>query len=84
MQRLVSDAPAGEETLALWREYEGDGTPEVLLVHDADRLEMIFQAREYELAGNQSLDDFWEAVTWNYSASQRIFDELTDERRNRR
>lgn len=32
----------------LWKEYEENKTPESKLVHDADKLEMLFQALSYE------------------------------------
>ena len=31
-----------------WREYQEQETPEAILVHDADKLEMILQASEYQ------------------------------------
>lgn len=50
-----------EDYLALWREYQVGGSPEARLVQQADRLEMILQALEYEEEGFEPrrLDDFW-------------------------
>lgn len=33
-----------------WLEYQGNETPEAVLVHDADKIEMVLQASEYQKA----------------------------------
>jgi putative hydrolase of HD superfamily len=48
-----------EECLGLWEEYRRGKTPEARSVKEADRLELLLQAEEYEREG-YSLDDFWE------------------------
>ncbi|MEM2870058.1 MAG: HD domain-containing protein [Thermoplasmata archaeon] len=55
-------ALGSEEALALWREYAEGETPEARLVREADVLEMLAQAREYEEAGHprRALEHFWE------------------------
>jgi putative hydrolase of HD superfamily len=47
--------------LDLWREYQEGKSPEARVVHQADRLEMILQALEYEEEGIEPLrlDHFW-------------------------
>jgi len=57
-------APHGEEDTfgALWREYEAHATPAARLVKDADKLEMLLQALEYERAQPAlDLSQFYEA-----------------------
>ena len=46
----------------LFREYGAGDTPEAILVHTADRLDMVIQALEYEVEGVESskLDRFWD------------------------
>jgi 5'-deoxynucleotidase YfbR-like HD superfamily hydrolase len=44
--------------MGLWEEYEMKETPEARLVHNADRIEMLVQAHEYE-DGSVNLDQFW-------------------------
>ena len=47
---------------ALWREYEAHATPAARLVKDADKLEMLLQALEYERAQpGLDLSPFYEA-----------------------
>ncbi|MFA4855971.1 MAG: HD domain-containing protein [archaeon] len=50
------------EVKALWEEYEARETKEAKLVYELDRLEAIFQAVEYEKAGNfkVSLQEFFD------------------------
>ncbi len=43
-------------------EYEACLTPESLLLHDLDKLEMILQAHEYEQAQGMSLDEFFRST----------------------
>ena len=42
-----------------WIEYQQNETPEAKLVHNADKLEMLIQAKEYQKTG-VNLDQFWE------------------------
>ena len=50
------------EMLALWKEYEGNKTPEAKLVHDLDKVEMVLQALDYTKARRAplGLDEFFE------------------------
>jgi putative hydrolase of HD superfamily len=45
---------------ALWEEFEAEETAEAKLIRAADRLEMLFQAYEYERAGYADLESFWQ------------------------
>lgn len=42
-----------------FKEYQLNETPEAKLVHNADKLDMLYQAKEYEGKGNK-LDQFWD------------------------
>jgi putative hydrolase of HD superfamily len=55
---------AGQEILALWKEYEEGTTNEAKLVKDMDKLEMTLQALEYEQDGKngKSLDGFFDST----------------------
>jgi putative hydrolases of HD superfamily len=63
---------------SLWLEYESGRTPEARLVQDADKLEMVLQARHYLSTGNTNLAEFWRNHSWNYSLSRVLFDHLRD------
>jgi 5'-deoxynucleotidase YfbR-like HD superfamily hydrolase len=44
-------------------EYQRKETPEAILVHDADKIEMVLQAYEYQsISQNSKLDRFWHAM----------------------
>jgi putative hydrolase of HD superfamily len=46
-----------------WREYHAMKTPESILVHDADKIDMILQASEYKQTNpNAKLDHFYHAM----------------------
>jgi putative hydrolase of HD superfamily len=45
---------------SLWEEFEAGQSAEAKLVRAADRLEMLFQAFEYEQTGYTNLTSFWE------------------------
>ena len=49
----------GEEYLALWHEYEARTSLEAQIVKAADKLDLLFQALEYEKGGARCLDEFW-------------------------
>lgn len=49
----------GQEYLALWHEYEARTSLEAQIVKAADKLDLLFQALEYEKGGARSLDEFW-------------------------
>jgi len=62
MAEMLSLLPRGigARYMGLWEEYEAQKTPEARLVHNADRIEMLVQALEYE-DGSVNLDQFWGA-----------------------
>lgn len=57
----------GTTYLALWREYEERQTLEARLVKAADKLDLLFQAREYEKGGARGLQEFWENAAADFS-----------------
>ena len=72
IEQLFGSVVGGDEYIALWREYEQRSTAEAKLVCDADKLEMVYQAREYELAGNERLEEFWNGYRWYFDTSERL------------
>jgi putative hydrolases of HD superfamily len=46
----------------IWLEYQQGISSEALLVHDADKIEMILQASEYKNSTNARLDRFWHVM----------------------
>ena len=72
------------EVKALWEEYEARETKEAKLVYELDRLEAIFQAVEYEKAGNfkVSLQEFFDYANARIENSElrEVFGMLMKER----
>ncbi len=77
---LLTDVTNGTDYIVLWKEYESGSTAEARIVRDADRLDMVIQAYEYELAGNSNMDEFWDGHSWNYPASKQLYDRILAER----
>ena len=48
--------------LSIWEEFESRETPEAVFVGEVDKLEMLMQARLYELLETQGLDEFFVSV----------------------
>ncbi|MEX1112007.1 MAG: HD domain-containing protein [Candidatus Andersenbacteria bacterium] len=61
----LAQAAGRDDLLKLWHEYEAQNTPEALLVKDADMIEVIMQALEYEEAQGADLQEFWNNVRPN-------------------
>ena len=79
LQALLGDLPRSSQYLDWWTEFERESSPEGRLVKDADRLEMMIQAFQYEQAGQRGLDEFWEGMArnqWHYPVSAAIFNRL--------
>jgi len=62
VEQVLAELPAGEEYVALWREYEEGATAEARLLRQLDRLEMGLQALIYERQGLADLSEFHETV----------------------
>ncbi len=61
MKEILSYLPKEVHELYLetWDEYQQNESPEAKLVHNSDKLEMLYQAKEYEKTGAK-LEQFWE------------------------
>ena len=57
----------GQPLYEIWREYEERKSLEARLVKAADKLDLLFQAREYERGGARSLDEFWANAETDFS-----------------
>ncbi len=77
MRELFAGVVGGDDYVALWQEYDSGGSPEARLVRDADKLEMVLQARHYASAGNENLAEFWQGHSWSYGVTEELFDQLT-------
>jgi putative hydrolase of HD superfamily len=58
----------GEDLFQVWREYEERRTLEARIVKAADKLDLLFQAREYERGGARSLEEFRQNAETDFSA----------------
>ena len=78
------DSASAEEIRGIWKEFEERKSEEAKLVYELDRLEAIFQALEYERAGNfeVSLQEFYDFADARLSRPEvrAIFEELMDSR----
>lgn len=70
---ILAGLPNGDDYATLWAEYDAISSPEARLVHDADALEMVHQALQYERAGHRTLDEFWHGHRWHFGLCERIF-----------
>lgn len=59
LQQVVGKLPNGAEYVALWEEYEANGTAEARFVKQIDRLEMALQARVYQQQGYENMSEFF-------------------------
>jgi len=77
---LLAELPGGHDYTILWNEYDARSTPEARLVADADKLEMVHQALQYERAGHRTLDEFWYGYRWNYGLCEHLYEVLQRQR----
>lgn len=63
--RLLGEGEGGEELQELWREFEANETVEAKFANDVDKIEMLLQMRDYEMAGKGevNLGEFGYAAT---------------------
>ena len=75
------------ELRELWQEFERRESKEARLVYELDRLEAIFQALEYERAGNfkVSLQEFYDFADARLSIPEvrELFEKLMEKRGNK-
>ena len=78
MKELTSKIEDGDHMLELWREFEEGKTPEAQFVKIIDKLEMMFQAEEYETEQpDKDLESFWEGIEgFDFGDVNEIFDYL--------
>ncbi len=57
--RVFAGLPRSGEYIRLWEEFELNRSPEARLVRQADRLEMLLQAKYYEKLGYWNFDEFF-------------------------
>jgi putative hydrolase of HD superfamily len=55
---LAAGLPFGDELAGLLAEYRAESTPEAVLVHDADQLELLLSLKEQRDAGNLQADEW--------------------------
>lgn len=80
---LLTDLPHPARCSAILDEYAEGETPTARLVHEADQLDMLIQARAYEVAGHRGLDEFWqkaEAYRWSSTVAESLYRTLMAER----
>lgn len=80
MAKILSGVVGGEKYMSLWLEYEEGRTLESQLARDADKLDMVMQARTYAIAGQAGLDEFWMGHRWNFTVSRTLFERLASGR----
>jgi putative hydrolase of HD superfamily len=86
MTELLGEIEGSETLRACWLEFEQRRSREALLVHDADRLELLLQATVYEQTrGNRNLGDFWQRLgedSFHFPASVALYRALQARRRS--
>ncbi len=82
MERLCEGLSDGNELLELWMEYENRETPESLVAHDIDKLEMALQALEYEQSHGIDLGEFFtdSASKIKHPSLRKMFEEIMSRR----
>lgn len=79
MLDIVNHSDRHRELLQLWQEFDEASSVEARLARDADKIEMLIQASEYERSGWRGLDEFWEGlqdVHWEFPISQAVVQQL--------
>ncbi len=83
MRRILSGFEDAQRELywSIWVEFQDNKSEEAVLVHDADKIEMVLQASEYQCKStNPNLDRFYHAMV---SPEHRKIVEKIKERRSR-
>src|SRR3989344_8857222 len=64
MRDIVKDLykETAHELISVWDEFEEQKTGEARFAKELDKLEMVFQAFEYEKKPDESFDSFWEST----------------------
>jgi putative hydrolase of HD superfamily len=82
MAQIGAETNTSSQLLSLWELYQAADTIEARLVHDADKLDMFFQALMYEeQTGNRRLQEFWgNPAIFYFPQSQALYDVLRSRR----
>lgn len=82
MKKLCSELENGDEILTLWYELEKGESPEAQFIKRLDKLEMMFQAKEYaQEQPEKDLELFWEMIEdFEFGELGEIFNKLKAER----
>jgi putative hydrolase of HD superfamily len=80
LESILAGLPESSDYTTLWAEYIANASPEARLVHDADALEMVHQALQYERAGHRTLDEFWRGHRWHFGLCEHLFELLHNSR----
>ncbi|KAH0463796.1 hypothetical protein IEQ34_006582 [Dendrobium chrysotoxum] len=85
MCEILGGGIRADEIKELWAEYENNSSTEASLVKDFDKVEMILQALEYEMAHGKVLDEFFISTAGKFQTDvgRRWASEVTS-RRNKR
>ncbi len=78
MKSLLEKLPERLKALynKTWQEFREGTSEEARLVREADTLERLLQAFEYESGGALGLQEFWEDITKGGSYTAGLFNEL--------
>ncbi|MDX1414135.1 MAG: HD domain-containing protein [Candidatus Promineifilaceae bacterium] len=78
MNSILSSIKNEVDYMSIWEDFSQGQSPEALLVHDADKLDMYLQAKVYEdQRGNRQLAEFWtNTYQFSFVESQEVFDQL--------
>lgn len=77
---ILAGLPGNDDYATLWAEYTTTSSPEARLVHDADALEMVHQALQYERAGHRALGEFWRDHRWHFRLCEHLYQVLQKSR----
>lgn len=80
LSNILAGLPDSDDYATVWAEYATSSSPEARLVHDADALEMVHQALQYERAGHHTLDDFWRDHHWHFRLCEHLYQVLQKSR----
>jgi putative hydrolase of HD superfamily len=83
LTNLVRDLDNSEEFLELWDEFVSNTTPESQLVNELDKLEMVFQAKEYGGTGIENLEEFYtfKPETFRNETVKKLYELLISDNR---
>ncbi|MEK6916234.1 MAG: HD domain-containing protein, partial [Nanoarchaeota archaeon] len=84
IRHLVKDLDDGlsNEIISVWDEFEAQETEESKFAKQLDKLEMVFQAQEYDKNSEESFDSFWESTEYilKHPKLIEVFKELKKQR----